>query len=126
MFNTLIVDDNDAFRQSLHRVLARCFPSMCIAEAADGESALHRMSSQRPDLIFMDIRLPGMSGLDITKIIKSIYAHTIICVVTSYDLQEYRDAALRCGADHFMVKDKLNKTEIASIVDGILSDKNQG
>lgn len=126
MFNALIVDDNDAFRQSLHQVLARRFPSMGIDEVADGEAALHHMSSQRPDLVFMDIRLPGMNGLDITKLIKFISIHTTICVLTSYDLPEYREAALRCGADHFIVKDKLNETEIAEIVDGIAPESNLG
>lgn len=121
MFNTLIVDDSDAFRQSLHQILARSFPSMSIAEAADGEAALDCMHACHPDLIFMDIRMPGASGLDITKSIKSTHADTRICMVTSYDLQEYRDAALSCGADHFIVKDKLTTTEIAAIVDDILS-----
>lgn len=124
MFNILIVDDNAAFRQSLHQILAQCFSFMRVDEVADGETALHRMSSLRPDLIFMDIRLPGLSGLDLTKIIKSIYAHTLICVVTSYDLQEYRDAALSSGADHFIVKDRLSKTEIVAIVGGLLSSNN--
>ena len=45
--NTLIVDDNDAFRQSLHRVLARNYPSMRVAEAADGEDALQRVAQRR-------------------------------------------------------------------------------
>jgi len=121
MFNTLIVDDNDAFRQSLHQILARGFPAMCIAEAADGETALQCMPAYRPDLIFMDIRMPGASGLDITKTIKSLYEHTKICVITSYDLQEYRDAALGCGADYYIVKDKLITTEISAIVAGIVS-----
>jgi DNA-binding NarL/FixJ family response regulator len=121
MFNTLIVDDSDAFRQSLHQILARSFPAMSIAEVADGEAALNYVPAYHPDLIFMDVRLPGLSGLDITKIIKSNNTETKICVITSYDLQEYRDAALNCGADHFIVKDKLSTMEISAIVDGILS-----
>lgn len=125
MFNTLIVDDSDAFRQSLHQILARSFPSMSITEVADGEAALDCVPDCHPDLIFMDIRLPGLSGLDVTKIIKSNNTCSKICVITSYDLQEYRDAALSCGADHFIVKDKLSSTAIAAIVDGI-SASHQG
>lgn len=120
MLNTLIVDDSDAFRQSLHLILERSFPTMCIVEAADGEGALHCLLDCLPDLVFMDIRMPGASGLDITKIIKSNHADTKVCVITSYDLQEYRDAALSCGADHFIVKDKLSTTEITAIVDSVL------
>lgn len=121
MFNTLIVDDSDAFRQSLHQILARSFPSMSIVEAADGEAALHCMHDCRPDLIFMDIRMPGANGLDMTRAIKSTHTGIRICVITSHDLQEYRDAALSCGADHFIVKDKLTTTEISAIVDDIIS-----
>lgn len=120
-FNVLIVDDNDAFRQSLNLVLTRHFPSMLVAEAGDGDGALHSVAQRLPDLIFMDIRLPGKNGLDITRIIKSVYIHPMICVITSYDLPEYRDAALRSGADRFIVKDESTEAAIVSIVDGMLS-----
>ncbi|MFA5240782.1 MAG: response regulator transcription factor [Sulfuricella sp.] len=119
--NTLIVDDNDAFRQSLHRVLARHFPAMRVAEAADGEDALQRVAQRLPDLIFMDISLPGRNGLALTRIIKNVYVHPMICVITSFDLPEYRDAALHSGADHFILKDESTEAAIVSIVDGVLT-----
>lgn len=120
-FSVLIVDDNDAFRQSLSLVLMRRFPSMWVAEAWDGDGALDSVAQRLPDLIFMDIRLPGKNGLDITRIIKHDYVHPMICVITSYDLPEYRDAALHSGADHFLLKDELTEAAIAAIVDGMLS-----
>jgi DNA-binding NarL/FixJ family response regulator len=121
--NTLIVDDNDAFRQSLHRVLARHFPAMRVAEAADGDGALHSVAQRLPDLIFMDISLTGRNGLDLTRTIKHVYAHPMICVITSYDLPEYRDAAVHSGADHFIVKDESTEAAIVSIVDGMLTGR---
>ena len=120
-FNVLIVDDNDAFRQTLSLVLTRHFPLIKIAESCDGEDALFRVAQRIPDLIFMDIRLPGMNGLDITRNIKKVNAHPMICITTSYDLPEYRDAALRSGADHFIVKDESTEAAIVAIVDGMLS-----
>lgn len=119
--NTLIVDDNDAFRQSLHGVLARHFPAMRVAEAADGEGALQRVAQRLPDLIFMDIRLPGRNGLALTRIIKSAYVHPMICVITSFDLPEYRDAALQSGADHFILKGESTEAAIVSVVGGVLT-----
>lgn len=119
--NVLIVDDNAAFRQSLNLVLARRFPSMRVAEAEDGDGALHSVAQRIPDLIFMDIRLPGKNGLDITRIIKNDYVHPMICVITGYDLPEYRDAALLSGADHFVVKDESTEAAIVFIVDSMLS-----
>lgn len=120
--NALIVDDNDAFRHSLNLVLARHFPSMRVAEAGDGEGALRSVAQRLPDLIFMDIRLPGKNGLDITRTIKNVYVHPMVCVITSYDLPEYRDAALLSGADHFIVKDESTEAAIVAVVDDMLRE----
>ncbi|MFA6901560.1 MAG: response regulator transcription factor [Gallionellaceae bacterium] len=121
--DALIVDDNDAFRQLLSLVLTRHFPSIRVAEACDGDVALHSVAQRLPDLIFMDIRLQGTNGLDITRIIKDVYVHPLICVITSYDLPEYRDAAMRSGADYFIVKDESTAAAIVSIVEGVFSAK---
>jgi DNA-binding NarL/FixJ family response regulator len=120
MLNTLIVEDNAAYRQSLHQLLAGRFPSMQIAEAADGEEALRHALSRRFDLIFMDIRLPRGNGLDLTKTIKSIFVDSVICVITSHDILEYREAAFRNGADHFMVKGESTEAEIVGLIKSLL------
>ena len=119
--NALIIDDNDAFRQSLNRVLARHFPTLRITEADDGDDALFSVAQLLPDLIFMDIHLPGRNGLDLTRIIKNVYIHPLICVITSFDLPEYRDAALRNGADYFIAKDESTEAAIVAIVDSLLA-----
>lgn len=120
MLNTLIVEDNAAYRQSLNQLLAGRFPSMQIAEAADGEEALRHVLSQRFDLIFMDIRLPRGNGLDLTKTIKSIFVDAVICVITSHDILEYREAAIQNGADHFMVKGESTDAEIVGLIESLL------
>lgn len=120
-FNALIVDDNEVFRQSLQRILARHFPFMLVSQAGDGDDALNSVAKRIPDLIFMDIRMPGKSGLDIIRIIKNVDTHPMICVITSFDLPEYRDAAFHSGADHFIIKDESTETAIISIVDDMLS-----
>jgi DNA-binding NarL/FixJ family response regulator len=120
MLNTLIVEDNAAYRQSLNQLLAGRFPSMQIAEAADGEEALRHALSRRFDLIFMDIRLPRGNGLDLTKTIKSIFVDSVICVITSHDILEYREAAFRNGADHFMVKGESTEAEIVGLIESLL------
>jgi len=120
MLSTLIVEDNAAYRQSLNQLLAGRFPSMQIAEAADGEEALRHAISQRFDLIFMDIRLPRGNGLDLTKIIKTVFTDSVICVITSHDILEYREAAFRNGADHFMVKGESTDAEIVGLIKSLL------
>lgn len=121
MFNTLIAEDNAVFRQTLSGVLARRFPFMAIAEAADGENALRLARDDPPDLVFMDVHLPGMNGLDATKAIKAANPDAIVCIVTSYDLPEYREAAVHCGASHFIVKDESSETAIVALVESFLA-----
>lgn len=120
MINVLIAEDNAAYRQTLHQVLTGRFPFMQITETADGPDALHQALSRHFDLIFMDIRLPQGNGLDLTRAIKAVFADAIICVITSHDLPEYRDAALRNGADRFMVKGDSTGEEIVAMVESLL------
>ena len=120
MLNTLIVEDNVPYRQSLHHLLEGRFPSMQIDEAADVREALHRALSRHFDLIFMDVRLPQGNGLDLTKVIKMFSDDTVICVITSYDILEYREAAFRNGADHFMAKGGSSEAEIVELVESLL------
>ena len=80
-------------------------PSLIILEAKDGEEALHTISTFFPDFIFMDIMLPQRNGLELTDLIKRQYPEIIIVILTSYNLPEYRDAALHSKADHYAPKD---------------------
>ena len=123
MLNVLIVEDNGAYRVSLHRLLAERFPSIQIAEAADGEEALRQALARRFDLIFMDIRLPMGNGIDLTKSIKTVFADSVICVISSYAVLEYREAAFRNGADHFMVKGESTGVEIVALVESRLQTR---
>lgn len=121
MFNVLIVEDNAAYRRSLRQLLAERFPVMRIAEAADGEDAARQALSLCFSLIFMDIRLPQGNGLDLTKTIKEVFPDTVICVISSYAMLEYREAAFRNGADHFMVKGEAGGVErIVDLVGSLL------
>ena len=78
----LIVEDNrffrDAFKQSLHERL----PSLIIEEAGNGEEALQRINGMPPDLIFTDIRLAGMNGLELAKKIKKDFPGIRIAMLT--------------------------------------------
>lgn len=120
MVRVLIAEDNAAYRQSLHQMLTGRFPFMQITETVDGTDTLHQALSRQYDLIFMDIRLPQGNGLDLTRAIKSVFDDTMVCVITSHDLPEYRDAALRNGADRFMVKGDSTGEEIVAMVESLL------
>jgi DNA-binding NarL/FixJ family response regulator len=123
MLKTLIVEDNATFRQSLKATLETEFPLMVIEEAEDGKEAMERVTTFRPDLIFMDIKLPGETGLDLTKRIKTNDTSIVIIILTSYDLPEYREAAQQYGADYFVSKGSSTREEILELVRSISSNR---
>ncbi|MGZ3604464.1 MAG: response regulator transcription factor [Thermodesulfobacteriota bacterium] len=111
MLRLLIVEDNNIFRQTLRESLQVSFPEIAIDEATNGVEALKRVNVFAPDLILMDIRLPGESGLALTQKIKAIYPDIIIFILTNYDSQECREAASRYGADRYIPKESLKRVE---------------
>ena len=115
----LIVEDNAFFLQFFRETLHSRFPSLEISEAADGEEAMQKIKAFQPEAIFMDVRLPGESGLELTKKIKAQYPDIIVVIVTNYDLPEYRKAAYESRADHFVSKDSFLK-----IINSVLQDRN--
>jgi DNA-binding NarL/FixJ family response regulator len=90
---TLIVEDSSLFRQTLKESLQMSFPGIAIDEAANGAEALQRVNASLPDLILMDIRIPGESGLGLTKKIKEIYPDVTVFILTHYDTPECREAS---------------------------------
>ena len=116
MYKILLVEDNVPFRKSLREVLHKRFGQILIEEAGSGKETLEKMDSFCPSMIFMDIRLPDANGLELTRKIRGDCPETIIIILTSYDLPEYREAAEKYGANHFMTKDALTEEEIVAKV----------
>ena len=117
MSRVLIVEDNPTFRKTIRRLLDTRFPFLTCEEAGEGEEAITKVHEFLPQLIFMDIKLPGESGLELTKKIKSSHPEIIIIILTNYDLPEYRDVAMRNGADYFLSKGSSNTQDILSLVE---------
>ena len=105
----LLVEDNAFFLQFLKETLRFRLPSADIQEAANGEEALQEITRLPPDAIFMDLRLPGANGLELTRKIKAQYPDIVVVILTNYDLPEYREAAYQSGADHFLLKESFLK-----------------
>jgi DNA-binding NarL/FixJ family response regulator len=121
MPKALIVEDSAIFRKLLKETLHTGFPSLEIAEAADGEKAMQKIDTQLPDFIFMDIKLPGENGLDLTTKIKAKYPDVIVIILTSYDTPEYREAAVQAKANYFLSKGSSSKEGILTLVESILA-----
>ncbi len=119
-FKILIVDDSALFRQTLKEMLQVRFPSIEIHEATDGEKARQAIKTSPPDLIFMDINLPGETGLVLTQKIKVRHPGMVIALLTGWDLPEYREASIRCKADHILFKGSTTRENIFALVDSVL------
>jgi DNA-binding NarL/FixJ family response regulator len=96
---------------------------MEIFEASKGEEALQIIDANPLDLIFMDIRLPGESGLDLTSKVKVKYPDLVVIIMTSYDTPEYREAAVQAKANYFLSKGSSSKEGILKLVESILAGK---
>jgi len=123
MYKTLIVEDNTTFRQVLKEILNSKFPTMNIVEEPDGNQLLSTLDAFRPQIVFMDIRLPGESGLELAKKVKTNYPDVVVVMLTSYDLPEYRQAALQSKADHFVTKDSPTQDFLALVESILLAQK---
>ena len=118
---TLVVEDNATFRKTFIEALRKNFPFMLVEEAVDGVEALRKVEAFMPELVFMDVRLPGETGLEVTKKIRALHPDMPIIILTDYDLPEYRQAALDNGANDFIVKGSLSPHMIETLVESISS-----
>jgi DNA-binding NarL/FixJ family response regulator len=105
MIRAMLVEDNNAFRESLKKVLSSRYRSIQLAEAENGDEVMKSVHLLPPDIIFMDIHLPGRNGLDLTQDIKILYPNTIIVILSNSDTTEYRESAYQKGASYFVPKD---------------------
>lgn len=103
--NVMIVDDHPVFRQGLRDVLETDERINVVGEAADGDIAVELVHNVHPDVILMDINLPTVNGLQVTKKIKSQAPQTKVVMITGYDDAEQVFHALNAGASAYCAKD---------------------
>lgn len=111
----LIVDDDPRFRRRLAEFLSEQTDVEVVSESMSGEEAIMLVRALKPDLVLMDIRLPGMNGLEAIRWIKIEMPHVEVIVLTTFELEEYRQEALAVGADAFVVKRRMLKELIPAI-----------
>jgi len=122
----MIVEDFIPFRTVIKDTLSQELPSAKIVEAGNGQEALRQLTPFPPDLIFMDISLPGENGIDLTRKIKANHPDTTVVILTSYNLPEYREAAAQSGASCFIVKTWMKLDGISTMVKCFDKAKNEG
>ncbi|WP_404433190.1 response regulator transcription factor [Microbacterium lacus] len=101
----LTVDDQPLIRMGFRMVLESEPDLEVVGEAADGEDAVAKASSLQPDVVLMDVRMPGVDGIAATRRILDLHPRIRVLILTTFDLDEYAFAALRAGASGFLLKD---------------------
>ncbi|MCT9141618.1 response regulator [Streptomyces violarus] len=105
MTTVLIADDQPLQRFGSRMLLESQDDMTVVGEAANGSEAVRMTAELHPDVILMDIRMPGLDGIEATRRIAAAGDRTRILIVTTFDLDEYAYAGLRAGASGFLVKD---------------------
>ncbi|MFD5721671.1 response regulator [Streptomyces sp. NPDC127036] len=105
MTTVLIVDDQPLQRFGFRMLLDSVAETEVVGEAANGTEAVRRAAELRPDVVLMDVRMPGMDGIEATRRIVATGGRSRVLVLTTFDLDEYVHAALRAGASGFLLKD---------------------
>ena len=101
----LLVDGQDLLRLGTAMVLGQAAGITLIGEAADGATAVRRALASHPDVVLMDVRMPGMDGIEATRQIVAAQPETRVIILTTFDLDEYAFGALNAGASGFLLKD---------------------
>ncbi|HYK73604.1 MAG TPA: response regulator transcription factor, partial [Pseudoneobacillus sp.] len=105
MIKLMLVDDHAVLRDGLKNILGMEEDMEVVGEAVSGKDALEKLEGFQPDVILMDINIPDKNGIEVTGLIKKSSPHIKILVLTMHDHDEYFMAAIREGADGYLLKD---------------------
>ncbi len=101
----VLADDHPVVRNGLRALLASLDGFEVVAEAADGESAVREVQLTQPDVVLMDIRMPGVGGVEATRRIRTVRPETAVLVLTMYDDDATVFTAMQAGARGYLLKD---------------------
>jgi DNA-binding NarL/FixJ family response regulator len=111
----LIVDDHEVVREGLRLSLSRASHIRVIGEASDGASAIALAERRRPDIVIMDVRMPGMDGLEATKELTQKVPDTAVLIFTAYSERSLLSRGLESGAKGYILKEAPHQTLLRAI-----------
>lgn len=115
LIRVVVVDDQALVRMGLRMVLESDDGVTVVGEAADGATAMTMTRTLRPDVVLLDIQMPGVGGLEATAHITEEFPDSKVLIMTTFDRDDYVYAALRSGASGFLLKDADPPTMLAAI-----------
>jgi two-component system sensor histidine kinase/response regulator len=101
-YKILVIDDEETMRDSCRQVLER--QGLSVETAVDGKSGLEMMDFVNPDIVILDLKMPGLQGVEVLKELQKVHPRTVIIVITGYPTLESAIEAMKCGAYDFLPK----------------------
>lgn len=122
MIKVMIADDQELIRESLGIVLGANADMEVTGMTGDGHQVLEMIKKDKPDVILMDIRMPGMDGVECTRQVKEKYPDIFIIVLTTFDDDEYVYGALKYGASGYLLKG-ISMKDLAEAIRTVVSGR---
>lgn len=116
-----LAEDHTVVREGLREVISREADMEVVGEAGDGEETVRLVKELEPDIVLMDIAMPGLNGIEATRLIKEDLPYTGVLVLTAYDNPEFVSAVIEAGAAGYLLKNVRGKelaSSIRSVHDG--------
>jgi NarL family two-component system response regulator YdfI len=115
MIRVLIADDHMVVREGLRAILEAAPDLLPVGEATDGAEAVQLVGEKTPDVVLMDLRMPGMDGIEAIRQISAQYPEVQVVILTTYDEDDYIVRGLRAGARGYLLKDSGRKVLFEAI-----------
>jgi DNA-binding NarL/FixJ family response regulator len=115
VIRVVVVDDHEVVRQGLVSILSAADDLLCVGSAADGEAGIALVEQAEPDVLVLDLSMPGWTGVDVIRALRARGAAGRVLVLTSFDDPDLVHEAMRAGADGYLLK----HSEAEAIVEGV-------
>ena len=110
----LVVDDQEPFRRAAAAVVALTDPFVVVGTAESGEGCLGAVPALRPDLVLMDVGLPGIDGMEAARRLSALPSPPVVVLVSTHDEEEFGDTARSCGAVAYIKKSVFGPDRLAA------------
>lgn len=105
----LVVDDNESVRRSISKILWSQADIEVVCEAADGSDAVRKIREHQPDVVLLDITMPGMNGLEVAETVKVEFPSVHVLIVSQHDSRGFQWAALAAGVSGYIIKSNVGR-----------------
>jgi DNA-binding NarL/FixJ family response regulator len=117
----MVVDDQEPFRRAAAAVVAATDGFVLVASAGDGEESLVAAAEHHPDLVLMDVTMPGLDGLEATRRLRKLDPAPLVVLVSTYELSDIGGDALGCGAGAYVSKAELDSARLRGLWNDVRS-----